>query len=52
MAQVPKNADTWLGGNAGTGLYIDETAFTEKGKKSVGLAGNGMVVWVKSITAE
>jgi SRSO17 transposase len=38
MEQVSKDADTWLGGEIGTGLYIDETAFTKKGKKSVGVA--------------
>jgi SRSO17 transposase len=38
MARVTKDADTWLGGEIGTGLYIDETAFTKKGKKSVGVA--------------
>lgn len=38
MAQVSEHADIWLGGDVGTGLYIDETAFTKKGKKSVGVA--------------
>jgi SRSO17 transposase len=38
MARVTKDADTWLGGEIGTGLYIDETTFTKKGKKSVGVA--------------
>jgi SRSO17 transposase len=38
MNQVSKDADTWLGGEVGTGLYIDESAFTKKGKKSVGVA--------------
>ncbi len=38
MAQVSRHADSWLGGDVGTGLYIDETAFTKKGKKSVGVA--------------
>jgi SRSO17 transposase len=37
MAQVSKHADTWSGGNVETGLYIDEKAFTKKGKKSVGV---------------
>jgi SRSO17 transposase len=38
IAQVSKEADSWLGGDVGTGLYIDESAFTKKGKKSVGVA--------------
>ena len=38
IAQVSRAADSWLGGDVGTGLYIDETAFTKKGKKSVGVA--------------
>jgi SRSO17 transposase len=37
IAQVSKEADSWLGGDVGTGLYIDESAFTKKGKKSVGV---------------
>ncbi len=36
--QVAKDADAWLGAEVGTGLYIDESAHTKKGKKSVGVS--------------
>ncbi len=38
MDQLACDADSWLGGNKGTGLYIDESGLTKKGKKSVGVA--------------
>ena len=38
MNRVAKSADTWLGGDEGTGLYIDESCHAKKGKKSVGVA--------------
>jgi SRSO17 transposase len=38
MDQVAKNADHWVGGEVGAGLYVDESAFQKKGEKSVGVA--------------
>jgi SRSO17 transposase len=38
MDQVAKNADYWVGGEVGAGLYVDESAFQKKGAKSVGVA--------------
>jgi SRSO17 transposase len=37
MDQVAKNADRWVGGEVGAGLYVDESAFQKKGEKSVGV---------------
>ncbi len=36
--QVAKDADAWLGAEVSTGLHIDESGHTKKGKKSVGVA--------------
>jgi SRSO17 transposase len=38
MDRVARNADTLVGGETGTGLYIDESAFAKKGDQSVGVA--------------
>jgi SRSO17 transposase len=38
MDQVARNADHFVGGELGAGLYIDESAFQKKGEKSVGVA--------------
>lgn len=38
MDRVARNADTLVGGEIGTGLYIDESAFAKKGDQSVGVA--------------
>ena len=38
MDRVAHNADALVGGQVGTGLYIDESAFTKKGDQSVGVA--------------
>ena len=38
MDQVARNADHFVGGEVGVGLYIDESAFQKKGEKSVGVA--------------
>ena len=38
MDRVARNADALLGGQSGTGLYIDESAFAKKGDQSVGVA--------------
>ncbi len=38
MDQVARDATHWVGGDEGTGLYIDETCFAKKGKHSVGVA--------------
>lgn len=38
MDRVASNADTLLGSETGTGLYIDESAFQKKGEHSVGVA--------------
>ena len=36
--KVARNADALIGGELGTGLYIDESAFEKKGDQSVGVA--------------
>ena len=36
--QIAKDADKHLGGNKDSALYIDETGFLKKGKKSVGVS--------------
>jgi len=38
MDRVARNADALLGGESGTGLYLDESAFAKKGDQSVGVA--------------
>ena len=38
MDRVARNADALVGGEIGTGLYIDESAFAKKAHQSVGLA--------------
>src|SRR6266404_3497985 len=38
MDQVASNANTCIGAEVGTGLYIDESAFAKKGDQSVGVA--------------
>ncbi|EQD42370.1 IS4 family transposase [mine drainage metagenome] len=38
MDRVAHNADALVGGEIGTGLYIDESAFAKKGDQSVGVA--------------
>ena len=38
MDQVARDANDWVGGDEGSGLYIDETCFAKKGKHSVGVA--------------
>jgi SRSO17 transposase len=38
MDQVARDANDWVGGNEGSGLYIDETCFAKKGNHSVGVA--------------
>lgn len=38
MDRVARNADALVGGEIGTGLYIDESAFAKKGDQSVGVA--------------
>ena len=35
MDRVARNADSLVGGEIGTGLYIDESAFAKKGDQSV-----------------
>ena len=38
MDRVAHNSDALIGGEIGTGLYIDESAFAKKGDQSVGVA--------------
>lgn len=38
MDKVAEHANDWVGGDEGSGLYIDETCFAKKGKHSVGVA--------------
>lgn len=38
MDRVAHKADAQIGGEVGTGLYIDESAFAKKGEQSVGVA--------------
>lgn len=38
MDRVARKADALIGGQIGTGLYIDESAFAKKGDQSVGVA--------------
>ena len=48
LDQVALGADELLGGSKETALLIDESGITKKGKKSVGVRVNGMVVWGRS----
>jgi len=38
MDKVARYANDWVGGDEGSGLYIDESCFAKKGKHSVGVA--------------